>query len=130
LQRDKVSDYIRKEPDIADSMNEDHDDELLFTHEERRQHDRSRIIVDVYFDGTDATGIASTKDISTGGLYMNTDVHLAAGTKLMLRIPSSGDFVVVEAEVVFSELGSGVGVRFKNLTEQDIALIDRLKQLE
>ncbi len=40
--------------------------------DERRLHDRSRLIVDVFFNGADATGVASTKDISLGGLYMNT----------------------------------------------------------
>jgi len=39
----------------------------LEEHEERRLHDRSRLIVDVFFDGKDATGVASTKDISVGG---------------------------------------------------------------
>jgi hypothetical protein len=28
------------------------------------------LIVDVFFDGKDLTGIASTKDISAGGFYM------------------------------------------------------------
>jgi hypothetical protein len=34
--------------------------------EERRRNDRSRLIVDVFFDGKDATGVASTKDIGVG----------------------------------------------------------------
>lgn len=35
--------------------------------DERRNYDRSRLIVDVFFDGKDVTGVASTKDISPGG---------------------------------------------------------------
>ena len=46
------------------------------TQEERRSHDRSRLIVDVFFDGKDVTGVASTKDISPGGLYLNTQAEL------------------------------------------------------
>ena len=38
--------------------------------EERRHHDRSRLIIDVFFNGQDATGVASTTDISVGGLFM------------------------------------------------------------
>lgn len=94
--------------------------------EERREHDRSRLIVDVYFNGADATGVASTKDISLGGLYMNTQAQLPEGALLMLRIPlSNGQQVVVNAEVMYSNPGHGVGVRFQGLTEQDRALMGR-----
>jgi hypothetical protein len=93
--------------------------------EERRAHDRSRLIVDVYFDGADATGIASTKDISLGGLYMNTQAHLPEGAVLLLRIPlSEGRQVVVNAEVMYSNPGHGVGVRFQGISEADRALME------
>jgi hypothetical protein len=92
--------------------------------EERREHDRSRLIVDVYFDGADATGVASTKDISLGGLYMNTQANLPEGAVLLLRIPlSEGRQVIVNAEVMYSNPGHGVGVRFQGLTEGDRALM-------
>ena len=94
--------------------------------DERRQHDRSRLIVDVYFDGTDATGVASTKDIGLGGLYMNTQMVIPEGAVLTLRIPLSNDQqVVVNAEVMYSNPGLGVGVRFHGLTEKDRALMER-----
>ena len=94
--------------------------------DERRQHDRSRLIVDVFFDGADATGVASTKDISLGGLYMNTQTVLPEGALLTLRIPLSDEQqVVVNAEVIYSNPGRGVGVRFHGLTEKDRALMER-----
>jgi hypothetical protein len=94
--------------------------------EERRVHDRSRLIVDVYFNGADATGVASTKDISLGGLYMNTQAHLPEGAVLLLRIPLSNERqVVVNAEVMYSNPGHGVGVRFQGLSEEDRALMER-----
>ncbi len=55
--------------------------------DERRGHDRSRLIVDVFFDGNDVTGVASTKDISQGGLYMNTQTEIPEGALLVVRIP-------------------------------------------
>ncbi len=55
--------------------------------DERRRYDRSRLIVDVFFDGNDATGVASTKDISVGGFYMNTQASLPEGASLLVRIP-------------------------------------------
>ncbi len=94
--------------------------------DERRSTERARLIVDVFFNGTDATGVASTKDISAGGLYMNTQTDLPEGAVLMIRIPfSDGQQVVVNAEVVYSNPGHGVGLRFQGLTEKDRALMER-----
>jgi hypothetical protein len=94
--------------------------------DERRSHDRSRVIVDVFFDGADATGVASTKDISLGGLYMNTQAALPEGALLTLRIPVGQEQqVVVNAEVVYSNPGHGVGVRFHGLSETSRALMER-----
>ena len=93
--------------------------------DDRRQHDRSRLIVDVYYDGKDATGVASTQDISVGGLYMNTQADLPEGSVLLLRIPvADGKQVVVNAEVVYSNPGSGVGVSFQGLSAEDRALLE------
>lgn len=93
--------------------------------EERRHHDRSRLIVDVFFDGADATGIASTKDISVGGLYMNTQKELPEGGLLTLRLPFPEGDVVVNAEVVYSNPGRGVGVRFHGLAQHDRETIEQ-----
>lgn len=94
--------------------------------DERRVHDRSRLIVDVFFNGADATGVASTKDISLGGLYMTTQTVIPEGSLLTLRIPlKDEEQVVVNAEVMYSNPGRGVGVRFHGLTEKDRALMER-----
>ena len=103
--------------------NEPEGDELGFA--ERRQHDRSRLIVDVFFNGADITGVASTKDISPGGLYMNTQTALPEGGLLTVRLPFAEGDVIVNAEVVYSNPGRGVGVRFQGLTEKDRALMER-----
>jgi Tfp pilus assembly protein PilZ len=91
----------------------------------RRKHDRARLIVDVFYDGQDATGVASTHDISVGGLYMNTQANLPEGSALLLRIPlAEGKQVVVNGEVVYSNPGSGVGVSFQGLSAEDRALLE------
>ena len=101
------------------------DEDVNLPQDERRTHDRARLIVDVYFNGEDATGVASTKDISIGGLYMNTQTSIPEGALLTLRIPLGREQVVVNGEVVYSNPGRGVGVRFQGLTEKDRALIER-----
>lgn len=93
--------------------------------DERRRYDRSRLIVDVFFDGNDATGVASTKDISVGGFYMNTQASLPEGGSLLVRIPlTDGKQVVANAEVVYNNPGRGVGLRFQNLSEENRSLIE------
>ena len=93
--------------------------------EERRHFDRSRLIVDVHFDGADSTGVASTKDISLGGLYMSTQAEIPIGATLALRLPLGSEYVVVKAKVVNSNPGHGVGVKFVELSEQARALMER-----
>jgi PilZ domain-containing protein len=100
-------------------------DESLEGPEERRRYDRSRLIVDVFFDGRDATGVASTKDISAGGFYMNTQANLPEGSVLLVRIPlEGGKQLVANAEVVYSNPGRGVGLRFQSLSEENRGLIE------
>ena len=101
------------------------DDELL-KQDDRRAFDRSRLIVDVFFDGKDATGVASTKDISVGGFYMNTQANIPEGAVLLVRIPfGEGREVISNAEVVYSNPGLGVGVRFQGLTAETQATLER-----
>lgn len=106
---------------MSDELPPNHD-----LHEERRHYDRSRLIVDVFFDGKDATGVASTKDIGAGGLYLNTQADLAEGSILMLRIPIGDQQIVANGEVVYSNPGRGVGVRFEGLSESDRALLEQI----
>lgn len=107
---------------MDDELNADRREARL---DERRHFDRSRLIVDVFFDGADATGVASTKDISIGGLYMNTKAEIPEGSLLTLRLPFEEADVVVNAEVIYSNPGRGVGVRFQGLPEKDREMMRR-----
>ena|SRR2546423_4180602 len=93
--------------------------------DERRQHDRARLIVDVHFDGGDATGVASTQDISVGGLYLSTQTDIPVGETLALRIPLAGQHIVVKGDVVYSNPGHGVGVRFHRLSNEARELMEQ-----
>lgn len=94
--------------------------------DERRAHDRSRLILDIFFDGQDVTGVASTKDISPGGLYMNTGASIPEGAFLIVRIPFSKEVqVICNAEVIYSNPGQGVGLKFHDVPDDVRATLER-----
>lgn len=93
--------------------------------EERRLYERSRLIIDVLFDGSDLTGVASTQDISVGGLYMNTHAEIPEGSLLTLRVPLAGHDLVCNGEVVYSNPGRGVGINFQGLSNEDRAYLEK-----
>jgi hypothetical protein len=50
---------------------------------------------------------------------MNTQAEIPEGSVLLIRIPlSEGRQVVCNAEVVYSNPGSGVGIRFQGLSDE------------
>ena len=95
---------------------------------ERRVSDRKKLIVDVTFDGGDATDIANTRDIGDGGLYMTTNARLRTGTPLLIRLSLAGGEVSINGAVVYTDPGHGVGVRFHDLSPEISKLL--MQELE
>lgn len=90
---------------------------------ERRRSDRKKLIVDVNFAGGDATGIANTRDIGIGGLYMTTSTRLEDGTPILLTMTIGAREISLNGTVVYTDPGYGVGVRFQNLSEENAELL-------
>ena len=98
---------------------------------ERRQSDRKKLIVDVKFDGGDATGIANTRDIGIGGLYMTTSAQqLKSGMTIAMHLVIGGREVALDGIVAYIDPGQGVGVRFQNLSNADKDLLVKELDLE
>jgi hypothetical protein len=104
------------------------DSEEALSPSERRGSDRKKLIVDVNFDGGDATGIANTRDIGVGGLYMTTNANLEMGTQISMRVTLGGREVSLGGIVVYVDPGQGVGVRFQGLSDETENLLK--KELE
>lgn len=92
---------------------------------ERRGSDRKKLIIDVRFSGGDATGIANTRDIGIGGLYMTTNAKLEIGTPISMNLTIDTEEISINGVVVYSDPGHGVGVRFDNLSSEDEAFLNR-----
>lgn len=90
---------------------------------EKRKSDRKKLIVDVKFEGGDATGIANTRDIGIGGLYMTTSANLPIGTTIFMTLSIGEKEVSLDGTVVYADPGNGVGVRFRNLSETEENLL-------
>lgn len=97
---------------------------------ERRGADRRKWIVDVQFEGGDATGITHTEDISLGGLYMVTEAELPTGTEIFMRLTVAGEKVELGGVVAYSAVGKGVGVKFKDPSEEVLSKLREKLGLE
>ena len=97
---------------------------------ERRQSDRRKLIINVNFEGGDGTGIANTRDIGIGGLYMLTNAPLDVGSPLFVRMSIGGEKIGLEGVVTYTDPDHGVGIRFQSLSEKNEALLKRELHLE
>jgi hypothetical protein len=97
---------------------------------ERRKSDRKKLIIDVRFEGGDATGIANTRDIGVGGLYMTTSAALEIGTPIFLTMNLEGREISFNGTVAYVDPGQGVGVRFQNISEDDEAFLKKELNLQ
>lgn len=92
---------------------------------ERRSSDRKKLIVDVRFSGGEATGIANTRDIGIGGLYMTTTANLEVGTPISMVITITSKEILLNGIVVYIDPGQGVGVRFNDLSAEEESFLMR-----
>ncbi len=100
-------------------------DEEMIVLDERRYNERSRLVLDLFFNGHDATGVASLYDISLGGLYMKTSEDITVGSAMYLRIPfSENESFIARAEVVYADKGEGVGVKFIDVSDENLKLLE------
>jgi hypothetical protein len=97
---------------------------------ERRHSDRKKLIVDVKFDGGDATGIANTRDIGIGGLYMTTNARLKQGLPIVMRLTIGGREIAFDGVVAYIDPDQGVGIRFHNLSDDTKELLVKELDLE
>jgi hypothetical protein len=103
--------------------------EAASSSDERRSSDRKKLIIDVSFEGGDGTGIANTRDIGAGGLYMTTTAPLDTGTPIMMTISVGERTLGLKGVVVYSDPGHGVGVRFKDVDPNDEQFLHEQLQL-
>jgi PilZ domain len=95
---------------------------------ERRNADRKKLIVDIHYNGGDSIGIANTRDIGIGGLYMTTKETFTIGTQLIMQLTIGETVTSIKGIVVYLDDGAGIGIRFQNLSAETEQLLK--KELE
>ncbi len=93
---------------------------------EKREHARRPFITQVEYAG--GTFLGSSTNISAGGMYIETKEDLGEGPEIKLRfnLDDGGPIVIVTAEIRFILKGSGLGVRFLDLSPGDSIRIQAL----
>ena len=97
---------------------------------EKRSSDRKKLIVNVEYQGGDGTGIANTRDIGVGGLYMLTTAPLEIGEPLFMRMTVGGNELGLDGVVTYTDPGQGVGIRFQALSVANADILKKELHLE
>jgi hypothetical protein len=84
----------------------------------QQRYDR-RLEVEVVIDGVARTSV--TRNISLGGLYLESDTKIPLGVRAQLRfrIPTQKDDIAVGGTVRWTD-GTGFGVQFDGLRARDV----------
>ena len=99
---------------------------------ERRLHKRDRQALDVRCESFGIDEIFVSRDVSTGGLFLNTPDPLVPGSQVELcfRVAPEGPQIECSGRVVYSLAGVGMGIQFIDPKgEVDIALDRPLGEL-
>lgn len=91
---------------------------------ERRQHTRFRCHNSVELHTqAGATFWATIADLSVGGCYVEMAIPLPPGTKVSVGIWIAETKAWADCEVAFSSPGFGIGLKFKRISETDLARV-------
>ncbi len=90
----------------------------------KRKHPRKPFVAQVEHDA--GTILGSSKNLSVGGMFVETKEPPPEGTSLKLRfhLDDGGPIVIVAAEVRYVINGMGMGVQFVELLPADLDRID------
>lgn len=93
-----------------------------------RRYDR-RVAIDFSYEGSSFT--AHTRNISLGGVFIETEQTLPFGARLSLRfkVPTQSELIEVAGQVRWLEMDDGrlrgLGVRFEGLRARDVWALNK-----
>src|SRR5215471_852927 len=95
--------------------------------QDKRDSTRAAIIAtaDITEVATGTKLSARTSDVSRSGCYVDTLNPTPAKTVVTVRIQHDGEELQANGRVVYVSPGLGMGIRFDDLTAQQLSLLDR-----
>lgn len=94
---------------------------------ERRREDRSQVCLEAVWDGESGKHRARVTDLSEGGCYVDTLGGTQVGEVLNLKLQlPGGKWFELAGEVAHQSPPLGFGLRFGNLTDEQIEILRTL----
>lgn len=84
---------------------------------DKRQHRRAKLVTQVKCEAMNSDDLLVTRDVSIGGLFINTKTPLPLDSKVGLSFSLSAGHpaIVCNGKVVFSQQDLGMGIEFSDL---------------
>ena len=95
--------------------------------DERRRDERVGMPLEVLWDGLSGAQAARISDISISGCYIETLGQVAEGEDVSLKVMTpTGRWLNLRGEIMHYYPNMGFGVRFKDLSESERDVLERL----
>jgi len=96
------------------------DPQLIKAEVERRQYRRVKLVTKVHCDALERNEILVTRDVSPGGMFINTPFPIPVDSELSLtfRLNPIDRAITCRGKVKFSRMGLGMGIQFLDLGQE------------
>jgi hypothetical protein len=93
---------------------------------DKRKYRRAKLITQVKCEASGREGIAVTRDISAGGMFLNDPNPFPKGSTLVLafRLSPTGELLTCRGDVVYSLKGVGMGIMFTQISDATRQTLD------
>ncbi len=100
--------------------------------EEKRSHSRQFLRVDLDLVEGDQILPVHSREVSRGGIFIETSYPLPVGTEVFLRFTSPGrsEPIKIRGCVIHSIHKSGMGIKFLDLVDEAVDLFENLENFE
>lgn len=89
-----------------------------------REQNRITHFVEVTLESSSGRRQARLSDLSRGGCFIDTIAQTPCGENIRFEVARDGEPLRFTGEVVYSLPGTGFGIRFTDLTEEQTAYLD------
>jgi c-di-GMP-binding flagellar brake protein YcgR len=101
--------------------------QLVTPQVERRQYRRVKLVTQVQCAALERDEVMLTRDVSVGGMFINTRAPIPIDSELSLtfRLSPVEPAIMCHGKVVFSRAGQGMGIQFVDLNAEAIQRLQK-----